>query len=177
MAKESKTTKIIAAFIPIVIVLVTITTVIIINKKKESPSPTGGSEIFPTVTGDFGSKPTISFDNTTSTPPSTLEKKILKQGSGKEVKSGQKVSVNYYGVVYGQKEPFDNSYDRGEPFDFNVGAGSVIKGWDQGLLGQKVGSRVILVIPPDLGYGEQGQPPTIPGNSTLVFVVDIISVK
>ena len=69
--------------------------------------------------------------------------------------------------------PFDNSFDRGEPFEFNLGAGMVIPGWDQGVAGMKEGGRRVLTIPSDLGYGDAGAPPTIPPGATLVFVVDL----
>ena len=110
-------------------------------------------------------------------PPTTLEKKDISVGTGAEAAAGQKVSVQYVGVAYSTKKQFDASWDRGaEPFNFTLGAGGVIPGWDQGVPGMKVGGRRQLVIPPDLAYGPEGYPPLIGQNETLVFVVDLVSV-
>lgn len=108
--------------------------------------------------------------------PTSLVKKDLKVGTGAEAKSGDKVSVQYIGVLYDNGTKFDASYDRGQPFSFQLGGGQVIPGWDQGVVGMKVGGLRELIIPPGLAYGAQGQPPTIPANATLVFVVDLVSV-
>ncbi|MGZ5357079.1 MAG: FKBP-type peptidyl-prolyl cis-trans isomerase, partial [Solirubrobacterales bacterium] len=96
---------------------------------------------------------------------------------GAEAKSGDTVSVNYVGVLYENGEEFDASFDTGQPFEFQLGAGNVIPGWDQGVEGMKVGGRRQLIIPPELAYGAQGSPPDIPPNSTLVFVIDLLSVN
>ena len=91
------------------------------------------------------------------------------------VEAGDHVYVNYLGQVYNGKQPFDDSYSKGQPFDFDLGAGGVIKGWDQGLAGVTVGSRVIVQIPPSWGYGKAGAPQVgISGTDTLYFVVDIL---
>jgi FKBP-type peptidyl-prolyl cis-trans isomerase FkpA len=96
-------------------------------------------------------------------------------GTGATAQSGQKVSVHYTGrLTDGSK--FDSSLDRGRPFDFLLGAGQVIKGWDQGVAGMQVGGKRKLTIPPELGYGSRGFPPVIPANSTLVFEVELLSV-
>jgi peptidylprolyl isomerase len=87
------------------------------------------------------------------------------------------VSVQYVGVNFSNGQQFDASWDSGQPFEFPLGGGSVIPGWDQGVEGMKVGGRRELIIPPDLGYGAQGQPPDIPPNETLVFVIDLLDVK
>ena len=100
----------------------------------------------------------------------------VKVGNGSEVKDGNTVSVNYRGALTDGRE-FDNSYDRGQPFEFKVGAGEVIKGWDQGLLGMKVGGKRKLVIPPGLGYGERGAGADIPPNATLVFEIELLKIK
>jgi peptidylprolyl isomerase len=110
-------------------------------------------------------------------PPQELQKKDLKKGSGATATAGKQLSVNYVGVAYSTGQEFDNSYDRGMPFDFQLGAGMVIPGWDQGLEGMKVGGRRQLVIPAELAYGEQGQPPDIKGGETLVFVIDLLNVQ
>lgn len=96
-------------------------------------------------------------------------------GKGDEVKEGDTVSVHYVGTLQNGTE-FDNSKKRGAPFVFKVGEGRVIKGWEQGLVGMKVGGQRILVIPPELGYGENGIGP-IPPNSTLVFSIELLEIK
>lgn len=120
----------------------------------------------------FGEKPTLSQG--AGTPPKELKVVTISEGSGPVLKKGDNAQVNYLGQVWDGKEPFDESFGRGTPFDVTIGAGAVIKGWDQGLEGQKVGSRIELVIPPDLGYGAQGSGEKIKPNATLVFVVDIV---
>jgi peptidylprolyl isomerase len=87
------------------------------------------------------------------------------------------VQVQYVGVSFKTGEQFDASWDRGEPFVFQLGAGQVIPGWDQGIQGMKVGGRRRLVIPPDMAYGSRGSPPSIGPNETLVFVVDLLAVQ
>lgn len=96
-------------------------------------------------------------------------------GTGEPVKNGDKVTVHYIGTLVGGEE-FDNSRKRGEPFTFKVGSGDVIKGWEQGLVGMKVGGQRILVIPPELGYGNQSIA-SIPANSTLVFAIELLEVN
>ena len=122
-----------------------------------------------------GEKPTVEVPE--GDPPEELEIEDLDEGEGDEVQDGDQVSVNYVGVLYDNGEEFDNSYDRGVPFDFQVGGGQVIPGWDEGLIGMKEGGQRQLVIPPDLAYGPQGQPPDIPPDSTLVFVIDLVSIN
>lgn len=100
-----------------------------------------------------------------------------KLGTGATPKPGQTVVVHYTGWLYqnGQRgKKFDSSVDRGQPFEFPLGKGQVIPGWEQGVEGMKVGGRRELIIPPSLGYGAKGSPPTIPANETLVFVVDLL---
>jgi len=86
------------------------------------------------------------------------------------------VAVQYVGMAWSTRKEFDASWDAGQPYSFPLGAGRVIRGWDQGVAGMKVGGRRILVIPPDLGYGAQGYAPAIGPSETLVFVVDLVSV-
>lgn len=100
----------------------------------------------------------------------------IKIGSGAEVKDGDTVAVHYIGTLQKGGQEFDNSRKRGETFEFTVGEGRVIKGWEQGLVGMKVGGHRILVIPPELAYGEKGVGP-IPGNATLVFAIELIEIK
>src|SRR6476661_7980898 len=102
--------------------------------------------------------------------PSKLEITDELVGKGAEAKTGSTVKVHYTGTLMSGKK-FDSSRDRGDPFEFTLGAGSVIKGWDQGVVGMKVGGKRKLVIPPELAYGERGFPGAIPPNSTLIFEV------
>jgi peptidylprolyl isomerase len=129
----------------------------------------------PTVTVDGKGEPTITLPKTKA--PTTLVTQQLIKGTGPVVKSGQTVTAHYTGVVWPGGKLFDSSFKRGQPANFVIGVGRVVKGWDQSLVGQTVGSRVLLVIPPALGYGKNGQPEAgIKGTDTLVFVVDILDV-
>ena len=96
-------------------------------------------------------------------------------GTGATAATGDTVTVNYIGT-FTNGTKFDSSYDRNQPFTFRVGAGQVIAGWDQGVPGMKVGGKRRLTIPPSLAYGSAGVPPTIPGNATLIFEIDLLSI-
>jgi FKBP-type peptidyl-prolyl cis-trans isomerase len=110
------------------------------------------------------------------TTESGLKYEILKEGKGAVAKAGQQVSVHYTGwLTDGTK--FDSSVDRGQPFQFTLGAGNVIKGWDEGVAGMKIGEKRKLTIPPDLGYGERGAGGVIPANATLIFDVELLGVQ
>ena len=104
-----------------------------------------------------------------------LEYIDLKVGNGAVAKSGTKVSVQYTGWL-SSGTSFDSSWSRGQPFTFTLGLGQVIKGWDEGVAGMRVGGKRKLIIPPSLAYGSKGQPPTIPANATLTFEVTLVSV-
>jgi peptidylprolyl isomerase len=110
-------------------------------------------------------------------PPKKLVAKEIEEGSGATAKAGDRVTVQYLGVDYGNGKEFDSSWSRSEPFSFNLGAGEVIPGWDQGVAGMKVGGRRELIIPPQLAYGEAGAPPAIGPNETLIFVIDLLGVE
>jgi len=109
-------------------------------------------------------------------PPSELVKTDLEVGSGDEAVKGKNVSVHYVGVAWSNGQEFDASWNCGEAFDFRLGAGQVIQGWDDGVAGMKVGGRRQLIIPPDMGYGSRGAGGVIKGGETLVFVVDLLNV-
>jgi len=118
------------------------------------------------------------MDNITS-----LQVADTKTGNGAQAASGKRVTVHYSGWLYDAKaadrhgKKFDSSRDRNEPFSFKLGAGEVIRGWDQGVAGMKVGGSRTLIIPSDLGYGPRGAGAAIPPNATLVFDVELIDVK
>lgn len=141
------------------------------DEKSDSSSEKPGA--IPKVSGKQGSKPKIA--ETSGAPPEELVKKDIVKGDGKTAKDGDTVTVQYVGKNWSNSEEFDASWG-GEPFEFKLGEGSVIKGWDQGVVGMKEGGRRLLVIPPDLGYGAQAQG-SIPANETLVFVVDLEKVS
>jgi peptidylprolyl isomerase len=135
------------------------------------PTPGGGSSGI-AVTGAPGEKPTVEVPP--EEPPAELTTEVLREGDGETVAAGDLLVADYLGQKW-DGTVFDNSYDRGEPTGFSIGVGGVIPGWDKGLVGQQVGSRVLLVVPPAEGYGEQGQPAAgITGQDTLVFVVDLV---
>jgi peptidylprolyl isomerase len=139
----------------------------------DSSSTSAGGDL-PTVTGAFGETPEITVPKVD--PPAELKTVVLEAGDGAEVTAGDLLVVDYAGVSWDDGKQFDSSFDRGQPAAFTIGRGAVIPGWDSGLVGQTVGSRVMLVVPPGDAYGDN--PPTgsnIAPGATLVFVVDIIA--
>ena len=110
-------------------------------------------------------------------PPADLVIEDVEVGDGPEATDGQQVEVHYVGVSWRTRQQFDASWDRGSTFSFDLGQGRVIKGWDQGVAGMKVGGRRRLVIPPKLAYGKQGAGRAIGPDETLVFVVDLLGVR
>jgi peptidylprolyl isomerase len=150
-------------------ILVVVIAVILIGRS-------GGSSSDSTSKADIAvpNGPTVKLP--TGPAPTNLVVKDLKTGTGPAAKPGDQVSVQYIGVLYDTGSKFDSSYDHGQPFSFKLGGGQVIQGWDQGVAGMKAGGLRELTIPPGLAYGAQGQPPTIPPNATLVFVIDLVSV-
>jgi peptidylprolyl isomerase len=143
------------------------------SKKASASSTPKGTAAFPAVKGSYGTKPAITFPN--ANPTSKLQVKVLSQGTGPAVVSGQLLIADYLGQIWRGKV-FDNSYDRKQPIATPIGTGAVIKGWDTGLVGKHVGDRVLLVIPPADGYGSAGSSGAgIKGTDTLAFVIDIVS--
>jgi peptidylprolyl isomerase len=131
----------------------------------QTASPTPGE-------ADINSKPTV--PKGTGAAPTALKAETLIAGSGDAIKTGQQATVNYVGVLFKNGKEFDTSWGKGkQPFQFALGSGQVIPGWDQGVLGMKVGERRRLTIPADLAYGAQGSPPKIGPNEPLIFDIDL----
>lgn len=124
-----------------------------------------------TVSEDTTTAPEITLPD--GDPPTDLVAQTVVAGDGDTVVVGDLLLADYTGWLWEDGEQFDSSWDRGSPADFGIGVGAVIGGWDEGLVGRQVGDRVLLVVPPELGYGDEGSPGGIPGGATLVFVVDI----
>lgn len=129
----------------------------------------------PTVEEKDGAVTGISFDGAAKKPAKELQVITLIEGEGPPARDASLVTFDYLGQVYGSDEVFDESYST-EPRTFPVGIGGLIQAWDQGLVDVKRGSRVLIIAPPEMAYGEQGSPPSIPGDSTLAFVVDVLGV-
>lgn len=133
-----------------------------------TPSPTGTIESTTEPTATASAKPMTQVDK--------LIIQDEKVGTGTTAVVGKKVTVNYVGTLTDGTK-FDSSYDKGTPFSFNLGAGEVIQGWDQGVTGMKVGGKRKLTIPSSLGYGPQGVPGVVPGGATLIFEVELLKVE
>ncbi len=123
---------------------------------------------------DTSTKPVV--PKPTGTPPRKLVIEDIVKGTGPAAKKGDGVLVDYVGVNFSNGQEFDSSWDTGSPFQLLLGQGTVIEGWERGLIGIQRGGRRKLTIPPELGYGAQGYPPDIPPNETLVFVIDAVQV-
>lgn len=140
----------------------------------KNPEETASSGV--TATGEFGEKPTLTVP--AGEAPAELVVETLHEGDGAAVQTGETLVANYLGQTWepkdGKANVFDNSYDRNQPVGFPIGTGSVIKGWDEGLVGKKVGSRVLLTIPPGQAYGETASDSNELAGQNLVFVVDIV---
>jgi peptidylprolyl isomerase len=150
-------------------------------KGETTPTSTPTTPTTPTTataktpgSGPLSTKPAVKPPS--GAAPTTLVTKEIIKGTGPEAKPGQPVTVNYIGVLFHGGKEFDASWRRSEPLTFPLGQGQVIKGWDQGVAGMKVGGRRELIIPAELAYGKPGRPPTIPPNAPLVFVVDLLGV-
>jgi peptidylprolyl isomerase len=131
--------------------------------------------VIPTKDTNLAKKPHI--PRQPGNAPSDLVSQDIVKGTGATAEPGDTLTVQYVGVRFRDGHQFDASWDRGQPFNFALGAGQVIQGWDQGLVGMKVGGRRQLTIPPQLGYGAQGSPPDIAPNETLIFVIDLKKVS
>jgi FKBP-type peptidyl-prolyl cis-trans isomerase len=127
--------------------------------------------------GAAAAGPTKVNEKDYKTSKTGLKYAILKEGKGEEAKKGHTVSVHYTGWLQDGGKKFDSSVDRGQPFQFPLGAGRVIAGWDEGVQGMKVGEKRQLVIPAKLGYGDRGAGGVIPGGATLIFDVELLGVK
>jgi peptidylprolyl isomerase len=138
-----------------------------------SDSTTSGSSTESSLT-DTSKKPDVTVP--TGISPEKFAYKDIVEGTGAAAKPGDKVTVQYVGVGFDSEKEFDASWG-GEPFSFTLGGGEVIKGWDQGVEGMKVGGRRELVIPGSLAYGAAGSPPNIGPNETLIFVIDLLEVE
>jgi peptidylprolyl isomerase len=119
-------------------------------------------------------RPEIDFPG--GEPPGELQVTDIWEGAGDEAKPGDMVKVHYVGVAYSTGEEFDASWNRGDPLQFQLGAGRVIAGWDQGVQGMKVGGRRQLIIPPSLAYGDRGAGHVIAPGETLIFICDLVSI-
>jgi peptidylprolyl isomerase len=140
-----------------------------------TPTPTSTTATAKTPTsGPLAKEPTVTVP-AGAAPTALVTKEIIK-GTGPEAKAGQPVTVNYVGVLFHGGKEFDASWKRNEPFVFTLGQGAVIKGWDQGVAGMKVGGRRELIIPANLAYGSKGAGSSIPPNAPLVFVIDLLGV-
>ena len=136
---------------------------------------TGTTETAPADIKDTSQKPVI--EKPTGKVPRKLVREDIVKGKGAVAKNGSELTVQYVGVTFSNGDQFDASWDAGQPFQFALGAGNVIPGWDEGLVGMRKGGRRKLIIPPDQAYGAQGSPPSIGPNETLVFVVDLVDVR
>ena len=148
------------------------------RKPASEAAPAPAAEVAAGETAAAPATPTPSGSETMD-----LKKTDLAPGTGAEISSGQTALVHYTGWLYDERvadkrgEEFDSSVERGEPFTFLLGAGQVIRGWDDGVAGMKVGGQRTLTIPPDMGYGARGAGGAIPPNATLVFDVELLDVR
>jgi len=136
----------------------------------EAPAAADVGALVEGTSKDTSSKPEIPAPS--GEPPTELVVEDVKPGKGPKAKAGDTLTMQYVGISWSSGEQFDASWDAGQPFPFQLGAGMVIPGWDEGLVGMQKGGRRLLVIPPDLAYGDQ-QNGSIAPNETLVFVIDL----
>ena len=143
------------------------------QKPPAEPKPITATVVKPTAgEADINTKPKVPKGS--GPAPTALKAETLISGSGPAIKNGQQATVQYVGVLFDNGKEFDTSWGKGkQPFQFALGGGQVIPGWDQGVLGMKVGERRRLTIPSELAYGAQGSPPKIPANAPLIFDIDL----
>ena len=141
------------------------------EKTSEEPSPSAQREALK----DTSTKPVI--PKPSGSPPRKLVKQDIVKGKGPGAKAGDTVTVNYVGMNFSNGVEFDSSWDSGAAFPVQLGAGTVIEGWDKGLVGMRKGGRRMLTVPPELAYGPEGYPPTIAPNETLIFAIDLVAIK
>jgi peptidylprolyl isomerase len=149
------------------------------GKKVEPPKDA------PTIVEEGGTITGLDFSNAPKEDPTKFQVIPLVEGTGEAIKEGDQITANYIGTKWGSSKPFDNSFTRGQPAPYTVASGvtasgqpGVIKGWVKGLVGVKVGSRVMLIVPPELGYGKQGNPQIKIGpHDTMAFLIDVLSVN
>jgi peptidylprolyl isomerase len=139
----------------------------------EAPASGGGVDaIAAGISKDTTTKPEVPAPS--GDPPTELVITDIVKGKGPKAKPGDQLTMQYVGVAWSNGQQFDASWDAGQPFPFQLGAGAVIAGWDQGMVGMQAGGRRLLVIPPDLGYGPAGAGDAIGPNETLIFAVDLV---
>jgi peptidylprolyl isomerase len=149
------------------------------GEQAATPTPTETAEtsgveaVVQGVSRDMESKPEIPAPQ--GDPPAELVVRDIVRGKGRKAMQGDTLTMQYVGISWSNGQQFDSSWDAGRPFPFQLGAGMVIPGWDQGMVGMRKGGRRLLIIPPDLGYGTAGQGPIAP-NETLVFAVDLVKI-
>jgi peptidylprolyl isomerase len=143
-----------------------------------TPTPTASADgieaIVQGTSKDTEAKP--EFPGPSGDPPTELVMRDIVKGKGPKAQPGDTLTMQYVGVAWSSGQQFDASWDAGQPFPFQLGAGMVIQGWDEGMVGMQKGGRRLLVIPPDLGYGAQGAGGAIGPNETLIFVVDLVEI-
>jgi peptidylprolyl isomerase len=142
------------------------------------PTPTADETVAAlaaSISKDLKAKPQLAIP--AGGTPDKLTVKDIVVGTGKKAKPGDTVQMQYVGSLWSTGSEFEATWDSGQPFSFPLGQSQVIKGWDQGIKGMRIGGRRLLVIPPALGYGAQGSPPKIPADETLAFVVDLTQIK
>jgi len=164
-----------------VVLAVVVGLVLILGGGSDSGPETGTTDFFTTNAPaqaeleNLGEKPAVP-DTGGEAVNEVLVEDIV-PGSGPEAKTGDTLTVQYVGALYDDGKEFDASWERGEPFQVTLGQGQVIRGWEEGLVGMKAGGRRGILIPAEAGYGAQGSPPSIPGNATLMFIVDLEKIE
>jgi FKBP-type peptidyl-prolyl cis-trans isomerase len=163
--------------VPIIILIIAIFGIYLFMSQK-NPGPTAVSVLNSTQSSTQSAETTQTPQNNSSTNYDIqgMKVEILKEGTGEGAKAADNIVVNYVGtLIDGTK--FDSSIDRNQPFPYTLGQNMVIKGWELGLLGMKVGEKRKLTIPYELAYGEAGRPPVIPAKATLIFEIDMLSIN